>query len=88
MQQSKQEIIDEVVAKLQSEIGPHLNTEPTSILGQLIDTFADQMSQDWDVMEKEYRNNCLNRVSEALLEKVGTDIVTATAVLWKTDDKK
>lgn len=51
---SRQDIIDEIVASLVADISPNLNTQSTSILGQLVGVFADQLSQDWDVLEDVY----------------------------------
>ncbi|KPK36965.1 MAG: hypothetical protein AMJ69_12760, partial [Gammaproteobacteria bacterium SG8_47] len=51
---TRQEIIDEIVASVRADISPSLNTESTAILGQLIGVIADQLSQDWDVLEDCY----------------------------------
>lgn len=68
---SRQDIIDEVVASLQADISPNLNTEATSILGQLIGVLADQISQDWDILEEVYLSQYPDSASAASLDGVG-----------------
>lgn len=68
---TRQEVIDEVVAALHSGISPNLNTESTSILGQLIGVLADQISQDWDVLEDVYQSQYPDSAEAASLDGVG-----------------
>ena len=68
---TRDEIIDEVVADLHANISPNLNTESTSILGQIIGVLADQISQDWDVLEEVYLSQYPDSASDASLDGVG-----------------
>ena len=68
---TRQEIIAEVVAALRADISPNLNTESTSVLGQIIGILADQISQDWDVLEEVYLSQYPDSASNASLDSVG-----------------
>lgn len=68
---TRQQIIDEVVASLQADISPNLNTESTSILGQIIGILADQISQDWDVLEEVYLSQYPDSAADASLDGIG-----------------
>ena len=67
---SRQDIIDEIVASLVADISPNLNTESTSILGQLVGVFADQIAQDWDVLEDVYDSQYPDSAFDASLDGV------------------
>lgn len=69
---TRQTIIDEVVASLTADISPNLNTESTSILGQIVGILADQISQDWDVLEEVYLSQYPDSASAASLDGVGS----------------
>lgn len=69
---TRQTIIDEVVAALKADISPNLNTEPTSVLGQIIGVLADQISQDWDVLEEVYLSQYPDSSADASLDGVGS----------------
>lgn len=68
---TRQTIIDEVVADLQAGISPNLNTQSTSILGQIIGVLADQISEDWDVLEEVYLSQYPDSASDASLDGIG-----------------
>lgn len=72
VKKTRQDIIDEVVASLKADIDPSLNTEATSILGQIIGVLADQISQDWDVLEEVYLSQYPDSSSAASLDAVGS----------------
>jgi uncharacterized phage protein gp47/JayE len=67
---TRQEIIDEIVASVTADISPSLNTESTAILGQLIGVIADQLSQDWDVLEDCYDSQYPDSAADASLDGV------------------
>jgi uncharacterized phage protein gp47/JayE len=69
---SRQDIIDEIVDSLTTDINPNLNTESTSILGQFIGVIADQISQDWDVLEDVYDSQYPDSAADASLDAVGS----------------
>lgn len=69
---TRQEIIDEVVAALHADINPNLNTESTSILGQFVGILADQISQDWNVLEDVYLSQYPDSAADASLDGVGS----------------
>jgi len=68
---TRQDVIDEVVADLKADISPNLNTESTAILGQIVGILADQISQDWDVLEEVYLSQYPDSASAASLDGVG-----------------
>ena len=69
---TRAEIIAEVVASLQADISPNLNTEATAVLGQIVGILADQISQDWDVLEEVYLSSYPDSASDASLDGVGS----------------
>ena len=80
---TRQDIIDEINAALWSGIGPDLNLTSTSILGQIVGIMADQLSQNWDVMEDTYDSQYPDSSADASLDNVssitGTERLAATA---------
>jgi uncharacterized phage protein gp47/JayE len=68
---TRQDIIDEVEASLFADIKPTLNTESTAILGQIIGVLADQISEDWDVLEDVYDSQYPDSAADASLDGVG-----------------
>ena len=68
---TRDDIIAEVNAALKADINPNLNTESTSILGQLVGILADQISQSWDVLEEVYVSQYPDSASAASLDSVG-----------------
>lgn len=69
---SRQDIIDEIEASLQADISPNLNTASTAILGQFVGIIADQLSQDWDVLEDVYNSQYPDSAAEASLDNVSS----------------
>lgn len=67
---TRQEIIDEIVASVTADISPSLNTESTSILGQLIGVIAQQLSEDWDCLEDCYNSQYPDSAADASLDGV------------------
>jgi len=80
---TRQQVIDEVVAELKATVSPNLNTESTSVLGQIIGVLADQVSEDWDVLEEVYLSQYPDSASAASLDGVaaltGATRLAATA---------
>lgn len=68
---TRQNIIDEVVADLNADISPSLNTQADSALGQIVGILADQISQDWDVLEEVYQSQYPDSAADASLDGVG-----------------
>lgn len=66
----RQTIIDEITAGILADISPNLNTTSTAILGQLIGVFADQISEDWDVLEDVYESQYPDTAADASLDGV------------------
>lgn len=69
---TRDDIIAEVVAALHANINPNLNTESTSVLGQIIGVLADQVSEDWDVLEDVYLSQYPDSAADASLDGIGS----------------
>ncbi len=80
---TRQNIIDEIVASILADISPNLNTTSTSVLGQFIGVHADQLSEDWDVLEDVYLNQYPDSAFGASLEGVGS--ITGATKLVATE---
>jgi uncharacterized phage protein gp47/JayE len=80
---TRQDIIDEINTSLKDNIDPNLNTESTSILGQLVGIMADQLSQNWDVLNDVYDSQYPDSAAATSLDNVssitGTTRLVATA---------
>lgn len=69
---TRQDIIDEIVDSITTDISPNLNTQSDSILGQIIGVFADQLSEDWDVLEDVYESQYPDSAFAASLDGIGS----------------
>lgn len=69
---TRQEILDEVNARLKATISPNLNTESTSIIGQISGILADQIAEDWNVLEDIYLSQYPDSAEAASLDGVAS----------------
>jgi uncharacterized phage protein gp47/JayE len=80
---TRQDIIDEINASLLEDISPNLNLTSTSIIGQIVGIIADQLSQDWDVLNDAYDSQYPDSAASTSLDNVssitGTTRLAATA---------
>lgn len=72
VKKTRQEIIDEINESIKTNISPNLNTTSTSILGQMIGVIADQISEDWDVLEDVYDSQYPDSAAAASLDGIGS----------------
>lgn len=80
---TRQDIIDEIVASINADISPNLNTTSTSILGQIIGVIAQQLSEDWDVLEDVYDSQYPDSAASASLD--GVAAITGATRLAATE---
>lgn len=80
---TRQNIIDEINASLWADISADLNLTSTSIIGQIVGIFSDQLAQGWDVLNDVYDSQYPDSAADASLDAVssitGTTRLAATA---------
>jgi uncharacterized phage protein gp47/JayE len=64
------EILAELDASLKASIDPTLNTDPTSIMGQILGVFSGGLSEAWDVLEAVYLAQYPDSANGAALDAV------------------